>query len=205
MARTLSFDKMAALEAAMRLFWAKGYEGTSVRDLADELGLQLASIYNAFGDKRRLFEATVSHYLATYLAPKLTALQADPEPLNGLRRFFDGVREACRADQSTVGCFYLSALMDLAHRHPDVADSLKPHLDAVRRAFVATLTAAKAQGFDDPLTPAKRADYLLGAFVGMVGLSRLAAAPGVVATFADTALAFLPPARRAAKSVGSRG
>jgi len=51
MARPREFDETTVLEAAMNCFWAQGFEQTSVRDLAEWMGITGASLYNAFGDK----------------------------------------------------------------------------------------------------------------------------------------------------------
>jgi AcrR family transcriptional regulator len=61
--RPISFDKDAALEAAMLLFWERGYEGTSMADLTQAMGLSPSSIYAAFGDKRALFSLAVKRYM----------------------------------------------------------------------------------------------------------------------------------------------
>src|ERR1700722_9233553 len=61
--RPISFDKDAALEAAMLLFWERGYEGTSMADLTQAMGLSPSSIYAAFGDKRALFSLAVKLYM----------------------------------------------------------------------------------------------------------------------------------------------
>ena len=55
MARPREFDETSVLEAAMNCFWAQGFEQTSVRDLAERMGITGASLYNAFGDKRSLY------------------------------------------------------------------------------------------------------------------------------------------------------
>ena len=55
MARPREFDATMVLEAAMNCFWAQGFEQTSVRDLAEQMGITGASLYNAFGDKRSLY------------------------------------------------------------------------------------------------------------------------------------------------------
>jgi AcrR family transcriptional regulator len=60
--RPISFDKEAALEAAMLLFWERGYEGTSMADLTNAMGLNPSSIYAAFGDKHALFQLAVKRY-----------------------------------------------------------------------------------------------------------------------------------------------
>jgi AcrR family transcriptional regulator len=61
--RPISFDKDAALEAAMLLFWERGYEGTSMADLTQAMGLSPSSIYAAFGDKQALFSLAVKRYM----------------------------------------------------------------------------------------------------------------------------------------------
>src|SRR5579863_4720413 len=61
--RPISFDKDAALESAMLLFWERGYEGTSMADLTQAMGLNPSSIYAAFGDKHALFQLAVKRYM----------------------------------------------------------------------------------------------------------------------------------------------
>jgi AcrR family transcriptional regulator len=61
--RPISFDKEAALEAAMLLFWERGYEGTSMADLTQAMGLNPSSIYAAFGDKHALFQLAAERYM----------------------------------------------------------------------------------------------------------------------------------------------
>jgi AcrR family transcriptional regulator len=61
--RPISFDKDVALEAAMLLFWERGFEGTSMADLTQAMGLNPSSIYAAFGDKHALFSLAVKRYM----------------------------------------------------------------------------------------------------------------------------------------------
>ena len=61
--RPINFDRDAALEAAMLLFWERGYEGTSMADLTQAMGLNPSSIYAAFGDKYALFQLAVKRYM----------------------------------------------------------------------------------------------------------------------------------------------
>jgi AcrR family transcriptional regulator len=73
--RPIGFDKEAALEAAMLLFWERGYEGTSMADLTQAMGLSPSSIYAAFGDKHTLFSLAVQRYLGTRAQYATDALQ----------------------------------------------------------------------------------------------------------------------------------
>ena len=60
MARPREFDEDAVLDAAAHQFWIYGYKATSVRDLARGMGITGASLFNAFGDKRSLFERALA-------------------------------------------------------------------------------------------------------------------------------------------------
>ena len=63
--RPRSFDRATALRRAMELFWAKGYDGASMSDLMEAMGVNSPSIYAAFGCKEELFREAVALYSAT--------------------------------------------------------------------------------------------------------------------------------------------
>ncbi|MDQ3035443.1 MAG: TetR/AcrR family transcriptional regulator, partial [Myxococcota bacterium] len=69
MARPRDFDPDAALDAAVRLFWERGFFATSVRDLCDAMGIQPGSFYAAFGNKEACFRRALERYLATQPQP----------------------------------------------------------------------------------------------------------------------------------------
>jgi AcrR family transcriptional regulator len=73
--RPIGFDKDAALEAAMLLFWKRGFEGTSMADLTEAMGLSPSSIYAAFGDKHALFSLAVKRYMKTRAQYATNALE----------------------------------------------------------------------------------------------------------------------------------
>ncbi|HEY1468473.1 MAG TPA: TetR/AcrR family transcriptional regulator [Candidatus Acidoferrum sp.] len=86
--RPISFDKEAALEAAMLLFWKRGYEGTSMADLTQAMGLSPSSIYAAFGDKHTLFSLAVKRYMGSR-AQYATKALAEPALEKVIRALFD--------------------------------------------------------------------------------------------------------------------
>ena len=97
MARPREFDEDTVLEAAMRCFWAQGYDATSVRDLAAEMGITGASLYNAFGDKRSLYRRAWDRYLTHSVHDRMARL-SDVPPLAAIAGFFDEIVERSVAD-----------------------------------------------------------------------------------------------------------
>ena len=96
--RPIGFDRDAALEAAMLLFWQRGFEGTSMADLTHAMGLNPSSIYAAFGDKHALFQLVVMRYMNLRAQYAVTALE---EPT--LERFIRALFENTVAFLTTPG------------------------------------------------------------------------------------------------------
>jgi AcrR family transcriptional regulator len=86
--RPRSFDRDAALDQAIRLFWRDGYEATSVRDLSEELGIGAPSLYSAFGDKQTLFGEAVRVYDREYGGFIEEALDEEPTAEAAVTRIF---------------------------------------------------------------------------------------------------------------------
>lgn len=84
--RPRAFDRDAALDRAIRLFWRKGYASTSVRDLSKDLGIGQPSLYNAFGGKRSLFDEAVGVYGRVYGGFIEAALNEEPTAESAITR-----------------------------------------------------------------------------------------------------------------------
>jgi AcrR family transcriptional regulator len=105
--RPITFDKDAALEAAMLLFWEQGFEGTSMADLTQAMGLNPSSIYAAFGDKQELFALAAKRYVDV---PAQYMVKAFEQPT--LRAFilaaFDNTVEFLGSKEHPSSCFTLT-------------------------------------------------------------------------------------------------
>ena len=95
MGRPRSFDDEAALVAAMKVFWLKGYEATSLDDLELAMGLRRTSIYNAYGNKRKLFKLALEHYSDQVLAKWMSALNSNDDVRKGIKNL---MRDVFRLD-----------------------------------------------------------------------------------------------------------
>lgn len=112
MGRTQSFDRDTVIRAARSLFWGSGYESASIPELEQVTGLSRSSIYNAFGSKRGLFDATVQSYLDEVIRPRLRPLQADSVAPDAIVTYLTGLRTAFEAVESLPaanGCLLLNS------------------------------------------------------------------------------------------------
>jgi AcrR family transcriptional regulator len=110
--RPIGFDRDAALEAAMLLFWQRGYEGTSMADLTHAMGLNPSSVYAAFGDKHALFQLAVNRYMELRAQYAVKALK-EPTLEKFIRALFEntvaflttpGHPPTCMTLAGAVGC-----------------------------------------------------------------------------------------------------
>ena len=99
MARPREFDETTVLEAAMNCFWAQGFEQTSVRDLAEQMGITGASLYNAFGDKRSLYRQAFVHYLAETVRARVARLAKLPPAENYEKAVFPTLEQQGKAKE----------------------------------------------------------------------------------------------------------
>ncbi|OPH58392.1 transcriptional regulator [Paenibacillus ferrarius] len=114
MGRTREFDEEKVLDAAMQLFWEKGYEATSLSDLTSRMGIQKPSIYAAFGDKKELFEAALRKYMMSRASQVRTRLQKNPSVKDAFRAFFESVVADEYTENRSRGCFCINTMVELA-------------------------------------------------------------------------------------------
>ncbi|PEU01752.1 TetR family transcriptional regulator [Bacillus cereus] len=114
MARTREFDEDQVLDAAMQLFWEKGYEATSLSDLTSRMGIQRPSIYSTFGDKKELFEAALRRYTMSRASDIRNKLQSHSSVKESFSIFFADVVNEEYAGDLSKGCFCINTMVELA-------------------------------------------------------------------------------------------
>ncbi len=107
MSRLRKFNEEEVLQTALRLFWDKGYDGTSLADLMDATGLTKSSLYKAFGSKEALFWRVVERYQRDYLDFRHAAL-AEPTPRRIAEKLLDGIIDLQSGRVNPVGCLELN-------------------------------------------------------------------------------------------------
>ena len=108
--RPIGFDKEAALEAAMLVFWKRGFEGASMAELTEAMGLSASSLYAAYGDKQALFSLAVARYLETRAQYAMEAL-AKPTLPEVVRALFYNTVEFLAGPGHPPNCMTLGGAM----------------------------------------------------------------------------------------------
>lgn len=146
MARPKEFDVDDALHRALDVFWQKGYEATSMQDLVGAMGIQKASLYGTFGDKRELYLRALRSYQQESLAALEQRLGAPGSPKAAIGAFVLGLAAQACTKMGKRGCFCVNANIELAPHDTEVATILRQHSERVEALFAAALRRAKAAG-----------------------------------------------------------
>ena len=176
MARLREFDEDRALDAAVACFWNRGYEATSVRDLAREMGIGGASLYNAFGGKRALFERVLVRYADRSTRERIARLEAGHRPREAIRAFLAEVIDRSLKDPDRKGCLLVNSALDVAPHDAELGGVVTDYLEEIRAFFRRNVEAAIKAGEVPPGTDAESLSiHLLGVLMGMRVLSRTGA------------------------------
>lgn len=190
--RPLSFDRDAALEQAMLLFWRHGYETTSISDLTRAMGITAPSLYTAFGDKRRLFLEAARRYAG------------DPE---AIREAIDGAATARDAaamlltnavvvftgEATPPGCLLASATASGSAASSDVQAVVAGYRRAICDRLQARIERDMANGaLPDETDPATLAALVVTMVQGLSVMARDGASRGLLSGVADASLRAWP-------------
>lgn len=164
--RPLEFDPNTALEAAMHQFWSKGYEHTSMQDLLGAMNLSKSSLYQAFGNKQRLFRRCMGRY-ADQLAAQLRQGLADAP--SG-RRFIEDFLHSVLKDVGGAprGCLVMNTASELGQSEPEIAEDVAQSIGRFRTVLQAVVERAQREGDIAPERDAGiLASYLVSSMSGL--------------------------------------
>jgi TetR/AcrR family transcriptional repressor of nem operon len=191
--RPRTFDEDRAVDAAMRTFWANGYEATTTEDLCAATGLGRSSIYNTFTSKHELFRRALLRYVETMTTFQLGILEDEGRaPVERLRALFSAVIDgemATRRDGRSIGCLTVNTTVELAGRDPEAAEILDRDMErraaALRIVIAAGQRAGEIRSVRDPVALARYLNAVIG---GMRVAGQGGADRAVLQSIADTAL-----------------
>jgi len=173
----------------MRVFWSKGYEGSSLNDILIATGLSKSSLYATFGDKRELFLAAFEAYRCERLQ-RLESVLNDGQPARqAIEKFFrQGVARAEALDHA-YGCMTANEAVELAPHDLAIQQLVKEDFQAVEEAFAQAILRGQSDGsIAGDKDPRQLARFLV---VSLQGLQVMARARSERALLDDTVTIML--------------
>lgn len=172
MARPREFDEEAVLTLAVEYFWDHGYETTSIRDLAQAMGLTTASIYNAFGDKRGVYRKALDFYVQRSFVDRVGRFEKKP-PREAVSAFFREIIDRSLSDPKRKGCMLVNSALELAPHDPEFERVISKVLAEVEAFFTRCVRAGQSDGTIGRRQGASDLGRaLLGALLGIRVLAR---------------------------------
>lgn len=168
-----NFDLDEATAKATKVFWAKGYEATSITDLVNAMEVNKGSLYNAFGSKKDLFIRSLLQYDRLYRQHLLAEMADIDDPVVAIKTLFDRMIEESESDNQRKGCLLVNTALDLPNHDPDVQKMVKSALLEFEQFFESSVKIGHQQGtISTKIDPQTAAKSLLALVVGLRVLAR---------------------------------
>lgn len=173
MARPKAFNPEHTLSEAMKVFWANGFERTSIDDMVEAVGVNRQSLYDTYGDKRELFLKALDHYRHAFLDQWMSAMARTGSALATLEQILEGAR-AILQRVTPNGCFITATAVEVAPYDEEVAERVRECLLATERVMRRIMVwGQKAGEIRRDVEPRLLARQFLALFQGMGVLARV--------------------------------
>jgi AcrR family transcriptional regulator len=162
------------LDSAMRLFWEKGYDATSMNDLVSTTGMAKPGLYANFGDKEELYTKALDYYFNTLGKPIIDDLVHSTDPTEVvIKRLLDNITRFVIDKSNPTGCFVVNSMVECANK-PKALEELARRFDAERRkAFVTRFqNAAKNNELPTNADPEALAEFFAAQILALAVMGR---------------------------------
>jgi TetR/AcrR family transcriptional repressor of nem operon len=165
MARNVEFNEEDAIQKAMEVFWEKGYNGASLRDLTDAMKINSSSLYNTIGDKQELFFRCVKHYTELRKKDLQIREQGSGSPFDTLVNYInDAVKVIIDGDHS---CMAVKTAFEVATNDQRIKDVLKEDSDYAYQFLFTLIKKAMEEGqISNEEDPELLSDYFISTWTG---------------------------------------
>lgn len=173
MARPKEFDHGKVLDRATRLFWERGFAGTSISDLEAAMGIGRTSIYAAFGAKEDLFMAAIDHYDATYSIKLRNALTSGLPVRAAIELYFEELLKAFADPDLPLGCLVTNVAVEGDRGTTRMGRRIAASITRAEDTFYRVLRQAQAEGAVGPRADVRAVSrYLVASTHGLSALAK---------------------------------
>lgn len=159
------FDREAALDKAMTLFWQYGYEATSLSDLVQATGAKAPTLYAEFANKEGLFRAVLDRYISHFASKNEACLFCEEQTVTeALRNYFTAVATCFTSKDTPAGCFMINTSAALAASSKEIAKTIKSRHAVQEQTLCQFLQLRQARGE----IPAEKNVKELALFLGCI-------------------------------------
>jgi TetR/AcrR family transcriptional repressor of nem operon len=164
--RPRQFDSNEILDAALELFWKKGFANTTTRELEAELSLNQSSMYNTFGSKEQFFDAILDRYELLTTEALLKPLEESDDGVAALERFFSKLKTWVTQD-GRRGCMLINMMAEDGGRSEAATARATAYRNRVKKALRCGLERAVSLGDIEDTNIDSRTMVLFGLALGL--------------------------------------
>lgn len=176
--RPRNFDTEQALEAAVQVFWSKGYEATSLQDLIDTMKISKSSFYQTFESKHQLFQNCINNYQERFIYDITDSLKKSKTGRSFIDDTFNRLADKARPSGDRRGCLILNCTSEFAQRDPVIAKLITKSIKLMTNVFLSAVKRAQQEGDISPnKKPLPLARYLLSSMNGLITMIKAGASP----------------------------
>ncbi|MBP2171495.1 AcrR family transcriptional regulator [Erwinia toletana] len=188
------FDRESALDKALALFWAHGYEATSLADLVQATGAKAPTLYAEFENKEGLFRAVMDRYIEKFAAQRKAALACPERSVaQGIENYFRSTAACFTDGDKPAGCFFICTSTALSADSGEVAEMLRTRHDLQEATLLEFLQQRQQQGEIDAARDVNQiASYLSCVLQGMSVRAREGASRHQLDGIIDTMMRLWP-------------
>jgi TetR/AcrR family transcriptional repressor of nem operon len=146
MARTKDFDENEVLTKAIQLFWHKGYNGTSMQDLVDGLGISRSSLYDTYTDKHTLFVKALESYQNSGAARIQEIINNSGSTKETVQKLLEMATTELLDDKQQKGCFMVNAEVEVASHDAEVSNLVCKNDQQMEEAFYQVIKKGQESG-----------------------------------------------------------
>lgn len=190
--RPLEFDRETALDAAVDLFWSRGYEATSLQGLLEAMGIGRSSFYQAFGSKGELYLVAVERYRDSLVAELRASLDAADSGVGFIADTLCAVGDDALSADARRGCLVFNSAAEFGQKNRAVAGRIAASIDAFTEVFADAVRRAQEDGDIAPAQdPRHLGRFLVCTMSGLRTLCKAGASREELIRLADQAVSSL--------------